>query len=218
MINHRQHIIQLTFHLLFFGRFRPLRNESASDIPTSSCPAERPVPMWGVTNNWHFELVFYGAQRNTVQYINTVDGRNPAPVEVGSLSQYLQCFFTSQVVVWDFFHQQYHYHAPILSKRSKRWLFSSNATIRWILWSTRKLMDPFTFWFSRFPLQPDLCLKAHDLDSIYRSLSDHPGCQWWKVKLKLEIRFYNSEKSPFILGVPGCSWLGYPGRKIITKI
>ena len=35
-----------------------------------------------------------------------VDGRNPAPVEVGSLSHYLQGFFTSQVVVWDSFHQQ----------------------------------------------------------------------------------------------------------------
>ena len=33
----------------------------------------------------------------------TVDGRNPvAPVEVGSLSRYLQGFFTSQLVVWDF--------------------------------------------------------------------------------------------------------------------
>ena len=33
----------------------------------------------------------------------TVDGRNPAPVEgtVG-LSHYLQGFYTSQVVVWDF--------------------------------------------------------------------------------------------------------------------
>ena len=38
----------------------------------------------------------------------TVDGRNAAPVEVGSLAHYLHVFFTSQVVVWDFFHQQYH--------------------------------------------------------------------------------------------------------------
>ena len=36
---------------------------------------------------------------------NTVDGRNSAPVEVGSLSRYLQGFYT--VVVWDFFHQPY---------------------------------------------------------------------------------------------------------------
>ena len=39
----------------------------------------------------------------------TVDGRNPAPVG-SSLSHYLQGFngfYTSQVVVWDFFHQQY---------------------------------------------------------------------------------------------------------------
>ena len=37
--------------------------------------------------------------------IDTVDGRNPAPVEVGSFSHYLQCY-TSQVVK-DFFRQQY---------------------------------------------------------------------------------------------------------------
>ena len=37
---------------------------------------------------------------------DTVDGKNPAPVESGSLSHDLQGFFTSQVVQ-DFFHQQY---------------------------------------------------------------------------------------------------------------
>ena len=40
---------------------------------------------------------------------HTVDGRNPAPVEVGSLSHYLPGFFTSQVVVWDFW-TIYHLH------------------------------------------------------------------------------------------------------------
>ena len=42
--------------------------------------------------------------------MGTVDGSEirRSPVEVGSLSHYLQgLFFTSQVVVWDFFHQQY---------------------------------------------------------------------------------------------------------------
>ena len=34
-----------------------------------------------------------------------VDGRNPANQWICSLSHYLQGFFTSQVVVWDFFHQ-----------------------------------------------------------------------------------------------------------------
>jgi len=40
--------------------------------------------------------------------ITTVDGSaiRRSPVEVGSLSYYLQGFYTSQVVVWDFFHQQ----------------------------------------------------------------------------------------------------------------
>ena len=41
---------------------------------------------------------------------NTVDGSEirRSPVEVGSLSHYLQGFCTSQVVLWDFFHQRYH--------------------------------------------------------------------------------------------------------------
>ena len=33
--------------------------------------------------------------------------RNPAPVEVGSFISLFTGFYTSQVVVWDFFHQQY---------------------------------------------------------------------------------------------------------------
>ena len=36
----------------------------------------------------------------------TVDGRNPAPVEVGSLSQYLQGFDTSLVVIGGFLNHQ----------------------------------------------------------------------------------------------------------------
>ena len=36
---------------------------------------------------------------------DTVDGRKPASVEVGSLSHHLQCFYKSQVMQ-DFFHQQ----------------------------------------------------------------------------------------------------------------
>ena len=38
----------------------------------------------------------------------TVDGSEirRSPVEVGNLSRYFQSFFTSQVVVWDFSHQQ----------------------------------------------------------------------------------------------------------------
>ena len=40
--------------------------------------------------------------------VETVDGWNPAPVEVGRLSHYLWVmrFYTSQAVVWDFSHQQ----------------------------------------------------------------------------------------------------------------
>ena len=38
--------------------------------------------------------------------VNTVDGRNPAPVEVGSLSHHFTGFYTFQVVQ-DFNHQQY---------------------------------------------------------------------------------------------------------------
>ena len=39
----------------------------------------------------------------------SVDGRNTAAVEVRSLSDGLQGFYASQVVVWDFFHQQLDY-------------------------------------------------------------------------------------------------------------
>ena len=38
----------------------------------------------------------------TSTWVTTVDGRNPAPVEVGSLSYYLQGFYTSQVVIAGF--------------------------------------------------------------------------------------------------------------------
>ena len=36
----------------------------------------------------------------------TVDGRNPAPVDMVNIPLFTR-FYTSQVVVWDFFHQQY---------------------------------------------------------------------------------------------------------------
>ena len=39
-------------------------------------------------------------------HIDTVDGRNPAPVD-RQLIPLFTGFYTSQVVVWDFFHQQY---------------------------------------------------------------------------------------------------------------
>ena len=37
---------------------------------------------------------------------------------VGSLSHYLQGFYTSQMVVWHFLHQQYHCRAFVLLKRA----------------------------------------------------------------------------------------------------
>ena len=37
----------------------------------------------------------------------TVDGRNPAPVDIVNISLFTG-IHTSQVVVWDFFHQQYY--------------------------------------------------------------------------------------------------------------
>ena len=43
---------------------------------------------------------------------DTVDGRHPAPVEVGSLSLFVQVFLHPQVVVWDFFQKQYVYLGP----------------------------------------------------------------------------------------------------------
>ena len=38
---------------------------------------------------------------------NIVDGRNPTPVDMVNIPLFTGCY-TSQVVVWDFFHQQYH--------------------------------------------------------------------------------------------------------------
>ena len=42
---------------------------------------------------------------------HTVDGRNPAPVDTANIPVFTGLvftgFYTSQVVVWDFFHQQY---------------------------------------------------------------------------------------------------------------
>ena len=51
--------------------------------------------------------------------ISTVDGSEirPSQVEVDSLSHYLQGLYTSQVVVWDFFHQQYVEEHPEHFKR-----------------------------------------------------------------------------------------------------
>ena len=36
-----------------------------------------------------------------------VDGRIPAPADMVKKSHYFAGFYTCQVVVWDFFHQQY---------------------------------------------------------------------------------------------------------------
>ena len=54
------------------------------------------------------------------KHFGTVDGQNPTPVEVGSLCHYLEGSLTSQVVVWDFFHQQY------LSRICWGWLWREN--------------------------------------------------------------------------------------------
>ena len=40
---------------------------------------------------------------------NTADGRNPAPGDMENIVLFTW-FYTSQVVVWDFFHQQYNFH------------------------------------------------------------------------------------------------------------
>ena len=51
-----------------------------------------PFPRWDMLVSWR---------------VHTVDGRNPAPVEVGSLSHYLQGFNNIPGGwEWDFFHQQ----------------------------------------------------------------------------------------------------------------
>ena len=42
----------------------------------------------------------------------TVDGRNPAPVDMVNIPLFTG-FYTSQVVVWHFFHQQYQHVSTI---------------------------------------------------------------------------------------------------------
>ena len=42
------------------------------------------------------------------RHCTTVDGRNPAPVDMVNIPSFTW-FYTSMVVVWDFFHQQYHF-------------------------------------------------------------------------------------------------------------
>ena len=46
--------------------------------------------------------------------LNTVDGRNPAPVDIMVNIPLFTGFYTSQVVVSDFFHQQYYYYFTFL--------------------------------------------------------------------------------------------------------
>ena len=48
----------------------------------------------------------------------SVDGRNPTPVDMVDISIF-SGFHTSQVVVWDFFHQQYHFMFRTMVKSSQ---------------------------------------------------------------------------------------------------
>ena len=60
----------------------------------------------GAATRWSCTVVTWLVTHSETLWFcgDTVDGRHPAPVQVGSLSHYLQVFYTSQVVVWDFFH------------------------------------------------------------------------------------------------------------------
>ena len=51
---------------------------------------------------------------------NTVDGRNPAPVDMVNLPSIYGFFKKSQVVVWDFFYQQYDWHNSTVLKMIER--------------------------------------------------------------------------------------------------
>ena len=65
-----------------------------------------------------------GSHETPQSWTPTVDGWNPAPVEVGSLSHQLQGCFTSQLVVWDFFHQQYQLVVWDFFHQQYQWIFS----------------------------------------------------------------------------------------------
>ena len=61
----------------------------------------------------------------TASYFHTVDGRNPAPLDsyIYTVHPIIYGFFTSQLVVWDFFHQHYHSNFSLLQKHPGRCWF-----------------------------------------------------------------------------------------------
>ena len=65
----------------------------------------------------------------------TVDGRNRAPVDMVNIPLFTG-FYTSQVVVWDFFHQQYGYpfgdlqEAKDVESKLKEVILESNQRVR----------------------------------------------------------------------------------------
>ena len=76
------------------------------------------------------------------------------PVEVGSLSNYLQGFWTSQVVVWDFFHQQNHNFTglyPSLGLKDKARMSLAKPT---------RKSQPVSIFCVKNMLICDLCLKC----------------------------------------------------------
>ena len=60
-----------------------------------------------------------GSMARSLDCIYTVDGRNPAPVNMVNIPLFTG-FHTCWVVVWDFFHQQYHKFVPIIIADSYR--------------------------------------------------------------------------------------------------
>ena len=102
----------------------------------------------------------------------TAEGWNPANQLIGSLSHDVTRFYTSQVVVWDFFHQQY-YKYPVFAENKVKTQKNSHS-----------LSDPFWSNFS------DLTWPGP------------PKCSWRKVtspyfskKSRWPVKYYNLARS-----------------------
>ena len=101
----------------------------------------------------------------------------------------------------------------VFKTEQMRWLyFLSNATIMlWIQWIYNTIKPSVMRCDSRFQLQPPFMLGSTlPIDS--RSLCDHPRCQWWKLKLKLESMFctcscLRKKQTKHITTYGYCNWI-----------
>ena len=74
----------------------------------------------------HLPTIIFQGIFLSFQGSNTVDGRNPAPVDMVNLTL-ITWFYTSQVAVWYFFHQQY---VVIYQPKGTFWVMRNHRNLR----------------------------------------------------------------------------------------